>query len=85
MIQVVQPALQKFLEAENGMLFGKGIEIRDAIKDWLAYIPQSFHITPNTLLNIAMRSFCKSQNCSSRMTILFNRLYNSQLWKPIFW
>ncbi|MBE3120178.1 MAG: hypothetical protein IMZ50_15670, partial [Candidatus Atribacteria bacterium] len=42
MPQINQPALLKFLETKNGMFFGKSLEIRDAIKDWLAYIPQSF-------------------------------------------
>jgi hypothetical protein len=45
-----QPTLLKFLEAENKMLFGKSIEIRDSIKVWLAYIPQSFpHYTQHTI------------------------------------
>jgi len=45
-----QPALLKFLETENKMLFGKSIEIHDAIKDWLTYIPQSFpHYTQHTI------------------------------------
>lgn len=50
MTQISQPTLLKFLEAKNGMLFGKSIEIRNAIKDWLAYIPQSFpHYTQHTI------------------------------------
>jgi hypothetical protein len=50
MTPINRPALLKFLEAKNGMLFGKSIEIRDAIKDWLAYIPQSFpHYTQHTI------------------------------------
>jgi hypothetical protein len=50
MPQISQPALLKFLETKNKMLFGKSIEIHDAIKDWLAYIPQSFpHYTQHTI------------------------------------
>ena len=50
MTQISQSALLQFLEVKNRMLFGKTIEIRDAIKDWLSYIPQSFpHYTQHTI------------------------------------
>ena len=50
MPQMDRPALLKFLETHNDMFFGKTIEIREAIKDWLAYIPQSFpHYTQHTI------------------------------------
>jgi molecular chaperone HtpG len=44
--------LMKFLQAGHPELYGKVLELRDVIQDWLTYIPQTFpHYTRHTALH----------------------------------
>ena len=43
-------ALLEFLRTRAPLYYGKALELREAIKGWLAYVPQSFpHFTGHTI------------------------------------
>ncbi len=47
-----QTALVQYLKIKQPVLFGKVIELRTAVQDWLAYIPQTFpHYTRHTVFH----------------------------------
>lgn len=44
--------LMKFLQASHSDLYGKVLELRDVVQDWLSYVPQTFpHYTRHTVLH----------------------------------
>ncbi len=48
--EIEETAVMKFLGGKNGVYYGKVLELREAIRGWLAYIPQSFpHYTRHTI------------------------------------
>jgi hypothetical protein len=49
MSEVSSPLLE-FLRSKDGLYFGKALELREAVKGWLAYVPQTFpHYTRHTI------------------------------------
>ncbi len=40
--EIEETAVMRFLEGKNGVYYGKVLELRESIRGWLAYIPQSF-------------------------------------------
>ncbi len=48
--ELQQTPLMQFLKSTEPALYGKALEVRDVVQDWLAYIPQTFpHYTRHTV------------------------------------
>jgi uncharacterized RmlC-like cupin family protein len=51
-VNVEQVPLVVYLKARDALYYGKVLELRQVVQDWLSYIPQTFpHYTRHTVLH----------------------------------